>query len=84
MTDRGLTVLLVRRCISQEGKLLSTGHWEDLLTLIHSRLCGDHTALQLHNATNAPPRPESADTWMQCSTKPSGPPGAQQDLSQFT
>lgn len=84
MTDRGLTVLLVRWCISQEAKLLSTGHWEDLLTLIHSRLCGDHTALQLHNATNAPPRPESADTWMQCSTKPSGPPGAQQDLSQFT
>lgn len=73
MTGRGLTVLLVQQCISQEAKLLSTGHWEDSLTLIHSRLCGDHTALQLHIATNTLPRPESANTRMQRSTKPKLP-----------
>lgn len=84
MTGRGLTAFLVPRCRSQEAKLLSTGHWEDSLTLIHSRLCGDHTALQLHNAMNALPRPESADTWTQRSTKPVGPLGARQGLSQFT
>lgn len=72
MTGRGPTAFLVPLCISQEAKLLSTGHWEDSLTLIYSRRCGDHTALQLHNTMKALPRPESADTWMQRGTKPEG------------